>query len=59
MEDLVTLGASAKSLVPGAEGLSGITACREGAAKTSGSSSSLQARNRFQTTQKRKEVKNK
>jgi hypothetical protein len=61
MEDLVTLGASAESSVSGAEGLSGIIACREKAAETSGcgSSSSLKARNRFHITRRRKEVKKK
>jgi hypothetical protein len=54
MEDLVTLGALAENSVSGAKGLSGITACQEGAAVASGcgSSSSLQTRNRFHTTQK-------
>jgi hypothetical protein len=54
MEDLVTLGASS-----GVEGLSGITACQEGAAKKSGciSSSSLKARNRLHTSPKKKRSK--
>jgi hypothetical protein len=58
MEDLVTLGALADSSVSGTEGLSGITACGEGAAVPSGcvSSSSLQTGNGFYATRK-KEIK--
>jgi hypothetical protein len=59
IEDLVTLGASAESSVSCAEGLSGITACREGAVVASGcvSSSSLQTGNRFYTTRKKETKK--
>jgi hypothetical protein len=55
-EDLVTLGASAESSASCTEGLSGFIACGGGAAVVlgCGSSSSLQTRNRFHTTQKRK-----
>jgi hypothetical protein len=55
-EDLVTLGTSAESSASCTEGLSGFIACGGGAAMVfgRGSSSSLQTRNRFHITQKRK-----